>query len=110
MLSSYAAELEPTRFGVINAFTRAAQRLRPCRRRDRRCRNVVMGKTPGFRERRSTELDLRKEFFNLMHATEAQVSAARSLLRAYGSADGYRDQVYTLIDARAAFTALQRDL
>jgi Domain of unknown function (DUF932) len=30
--SSYAAEPEPTRFGVINAFTRAAQKLGPLQR------------------------------------------------------------------------------
>jgi hypothetical protein len=30
--SSYAAEPEPTRFGVINAFTRAAQKLAPLQR------------------------------------------------------------------------------
>lgn len=30
--SSYAAEAEPTRFGVINAFTRAAQKLGPLQR------------------------------------------------------------------------------
>jgi hypothetical protein len=30
--SGYAAEPEPTRFGVINAFTRAAQKLGPLQR------------------------------------------------------------------------------
>jgi hypothetical protein len=32
VLSSYATEPEPTRFGVINAFTRAAQKLGPLQR------------------------------------------------------------------------------
>ncbi len=32
VVSSYAAEPEPTRFGVINAFTRAAQKLGPLQR------------------------------------------------------------------------------
>jgi hypothetical protein len=32
VISSYAAEPEPTRFGVINAFTRAAQKLAPLQR------------------------------------------------------------------------------
>jgi hypothetical protein len=32
VVSSYAAEPEPTRFGVINAFTRAAQKLGPLHR------------------------------------------------------------------------------
>jgi hypothetical protein len=32
VLSSYAAEPEPTRYGVINAFTRAAQKLDPLQR------------------------------------------------------------------------------
>jgi hypothetical protein len=32
VLSSYAVEPEPTRFGVINAFSRAAQKLGPLQR------------------------------------------------------------------------------